>query len=60
MPITVCPVSPKMTSTPSRSRYSASKYAAMRVSVVVGSGSGIAWMMVLMVVSRTSQKISEL
>jgi hypothetical protein len=44
-----------MTSTPSRSRYSASKYAAMRVSDVVGSGSGMAWMIVLMVVSRESE-----
>src|SRR4029079_2392026 len=49
MPMTVWPVRPKTTSTPSRSRYSASRYAARRVSVVVGSGSGITWMAVLII-----------
>src|SRR5829696_6192360 len=49
MPMTVCPVSPNTTSTPRRSRYSASRYAANRVSLVVGSGSGMTWIAVLMV-----------
>ena len=39
--MTVWPVRPNTTSTPSRSRYSVSRYAANRVSLVVGSGSGI-------------------
>src|SRR4029079_7618601 len=49
MPMTVWPVRPETTSTPSRSRYSASRYAARRVSVVVGSGSEITWMAVLII-----------